>query len=385
VATWGGNSSAVGSLLDGSIDVTQIWSNGDAFAALRADGSVVTWGSASYGGDSRTVANQLDGTVDVTQIYSADGAFAALRADGSVVTWGVASASSSAVASQLHDVVSMANPYTHDVYIATNVIQGTVGNDTLIGGSGNDTLNGGTGADSMLGGTGNDTYLVDNSGDVVTELSGQGKDLVKSSVTFNLATKGANVEQLTLTGTKVINGTGNGLNNVLTGNFAANSLIGNNGNDTLVGNAGVDKLSGGNGADLLQGGAGNDTLTGGAGNDLFRFDTAPNSSSNVDKITDFNGKVGTTDTIFDRIHLEITIFKAFAYTGALHASEFRENTTGNAQDADDHIIYNTSTGQLYYDANGNAAGGKYLVANLWDSTTTHPTGAEISAMDFVVV
>ncbi len=94
VVTWGyagngGDSSAVASQLNGVVDVTQIYSTGSAFAALRVDGSVVTWGHASYGGNSSAVADHLNGAVDVTQIYSTWHAFAALRADGSVVTWGV--------------------------------------------------------------------------------------------------------------------------------------------------------------------------------------------------------------------------------------------------------------------------------------------------------
>jgi len=91
VVTWGhsaygGDSTAVASALAGELDVTQIYSNGGAFAALRADGSVVTWGRSYWGGDSAAVASALAGEIDVTQIYSTYGAFAALRADGSVVT-----------------------------------------------------------------------------------------------------------------------------------------------------------------------------------------------------------------------------------------------------------------------------------------------------------
>ena len=67
----------------------------------------------------------------------------------------------------------------------------------------------------MRGGPGNDTYLVDNTGDVVTENSNEGTDTVQSSITYTL---GANVENLTLTGTAAINGTGNALDNVLFGN-----------------------------------------------------------------------------------------------------------------------------------------------------------------------
>jgi len=75
----------------------------------------------------------------------------------------------------------------------------------------------------MLGGAGDDIYGVDAAGDVVTEQAGEGSDLVQSSVTYTL---GANVENLTLTGTGAINATGNALDNMLTGNSSANVLSG---------------------------------------------------------------------------------------------------------------------------------------------------------------
>jgi len=83
----------------------------------------------------------------------------------------------------------------------------------------------------MTGGTGDDTYVIDNAGDIVTELSGQGIDLVQSDITYTLT---ANVEKLTLTGATAINSTGNTLNNTLTGNSAANILNGGAGNDTSL-------------------------------------------------------------------------------------------------------------------------------------------------------
>ena len=137
-------------------------------------------------------------------------------------------------------------------------INGTAGNDNLVGAesddtlnalAGNDTLNGGLGADKMTGGLGNDTYYVDNNGDVVTETSAilTEIDNVISTITYTL---GANVEKLTLTGAAAIKGTGNTLNNTLTGNTGANILNG------LVGN---DILNGGTGADKMTGGLGNDT------------------------------------------------------------------------------------------------------------------------------
>jgi Ca2+-binding RTX toxin-like protein len=113
--------------------------------------------------------------------------------------------------------------------------------------------------------------VVDNAGDMVVEDAGAGVDLVQSSVSFAL---GANVENLTLTGSAAINGTGNGLNNVITGNAGANRLSGGEGNDTLNGGAGNDSLDGGAGDDRLDGGAGVDRLVGGAGNDLYVVDSA---------------------------------------------------------------------------------------------------------------
>lgn len=124
---------------------------------------------------------------------------------------------------------------------------GLAGTDTLTGGAGNDTLDGGAGADTMAGGTGNDTYVVDDAGDVVTENANEGVDTVLSSVTYTLT---SSTDNLTLTGTAAIDGTGNGLNNVITDNGAANTLNGGGGDDRLVGGAGADTLIGGTGDDV---------------------------------------------------------------------------------------------------------------------------------------
>ncbi|WYL94824.1 MAG: hypothetical protein HEQ35_14050 [Gloeotrichia echinulata IR180] len=129
-----------------------------------------------------------------------------------------------------------------------NNISGTPGNDILIGLGGNDTLNGGDGTDILIGGTDNDTYIVDSTTDVITELANEGTDTIQSSVTFSLEAI-ANVENLTLTGTSAINGTGNAGNNVITGNAGNNNLNGGAGNDTLTGSIGNDTLNGDLGID----------------------------------------------------------------------------------------------------------------------------------------
>jgi Ca2+-binding RTX toxin-like protein len=146
---------------------------------------------------------------------------------------------------------------------------GGAGNDTLNGDAGNDTLNGGTGIDAMRGGAGNDLYFVDNVRDLALERVNEGIDTVDAAVSFTL---GSNVENLSLTGSANINGTGNILNNTIVGNSGSNNLSGNAGNDVLRGGTGNDTLQGGDGNDFLDGGVGDDTMAGGAGNDTYTVD-----------------------------------------------------------------------------------------------------------------
>jgi Ca2+-binding RTX toxin-like protein len=147
--------------------------------------------------------------------------------------------------------------------------------NTITGNSADNVLDGGTGTDTLIGGAGNDTYILNVATDIVTENANEGTDTVKTGVTYTLA---ANVENLTLTGTSAVNGTGNALNNVLSGNSAINTLTGAAGNDTLDGGAGADRLVGGTGNDTywLGRGYGVDSITENdatAGNaDVARFD-----------------------------------------------------------------------------------------------------------------
>ncbi|WP_188713840.1 calcium-binding protein [Paracoccus acridae] len=136
-----------------------------------------------------------------------------------------------------------------------DTLLGGIDNDLLDGGIGNDWLDGGAGTDTLRGGAGNDVYVLDSAADVIAEAMGQGTDTVRATFSTTL---GYQLENLTLLGTGNLNGTGNGLNNILTGTVGANRLEGGAGNDTLTGGDGADWLDGGTGIDLLRGGTGND-------------------------------------------------------------------------------------------------------------------------------
>jgi Ca2+-binding RTX toxin-like protein len=214
-----------------------------------------------------------------------------------------------------------------------NILMGNSAANTLIGNAGNDILDGGAGKDTLRGGTGNDTYVVDVTGESVTENANEGTDTVQSAVTYTL---GANLEHLALTGTAVLNGTGNSLDNVLTGNSATNTLTGNTGNDTL------------------DGGAGNDTLVGGTGNDVYRF----GAGKGQDTVSDNDATVGNSDLVdvsSDRLQL------VFSYTGPnllmqLHGTsdsltvQSWQNGTANQSEVfraqDGSTLLNTQVNQL---------------------------------------
>ncbi len=145
----------------------------------------------------------------------------------------------------------------------------------------------------MTGGSGNDVYVVDNAGDRTIESPGGGNDTVRSSVSYTLA---AYTETLVLTGAAAIDGTGNGLANILTGNAAANRLAGGEGNDVLDGGAGNDTLRGGSGSDWASYGSAAAGVTvnlgltraqqtGGAGEDVLELIENVTGSAFADTLT----------------------------------------------------------------------------------------------------
>lgn len=252
-----------------------------------------------------------------------------------------------------------------------NVLLGLAGNDSIDGGAGNDTLDGGTGFDSLSGGVGNDLYIVENVSDVVVEQLNAGTDTVQSSVTHVLA---GNVENLTLVGALAINGTGNELNNVINSNGGINVLSGLGGNDNLNAGAGNDTVDGGIGNDTINGGVGNDSLVGGAGNDQFVFNTTLGATTNVDRIADFSKVLNNTDVFV----LNRSVFTNVNAGTVLTAAEFRSGaavTTANA--AGQRIIYNTTTGDVFYDADGSGVAAAVRFA------TVNPNTA-LAATDFTL-
>jgi Ca2+-binding RTX toxin-like protein len=292
-----------------------------------------------------------------------------------------------------------------------NILTGNSGNNTLTGGAGNDTLMGGNGIDTLIGGLGDDIYQVDTSTDMITENTNEGTDTVQASVTHTL---GNNLENLTLTGSTAVNGTGNSLNNILTGNSANNILNGGAGTDTLLGGSGDDTyqvdtstdritentnegtdtvqasvthtlgnnlenltlagttaingtgnslnniltgnsanniLNGGAGNDILNGDEGSDTLTGGTGNDSLT------GGAGSDRFTFANPGDGT-DIITDFIASQgdkIT-FSSVGFGGGLMAggaitgAQFIVGAT--ALHSSNRFIYNNVTGTLSFDVDG---------------------------------
>jgi Ca2+-binding RTX toxin-like protein len=282
---------------------------------------------------------------------------------------------------------------------------------TLFGNAGDNRLDGKGGADTMTGFNGDDTYFVDNAGDIIVEVSNGGKnDTVVTSVTYALTTK-SRVEQLQtsdITSTKAMNLTGNEFAQTIIGNAGANRIDGRAGADTMNGGFGDDtyivdsasdvvietagrgtdkvitsssfalsataevetmqtsgastttninlvgsntaqSILGNNGSNRIDGKEGADTLRSFGGEDTFVFSTTL-ISSNIDTIVDF-------DTVRDRFALEADIFTGLA-NGKMSAEQFVANTSGVATTADHRIMYETDTGRLFFDADGNGAGGR---------------------------
>ncbi|MBX7542092.1 calcium-binding protein [Qipengyuania sphaerica] len=230
-------------------------------------------------------------------------------------------------------------------------IYGDNGDDRLYGQADDDTLIGGAGNDEMVGGTGNDIYFVDDAGDSVLELAGEGNDGVIAGLDYVL---GDNVEILRMR-TGDFDGTGNGLDNIVRGVGGVNVLHGMGGDDSIYGGTGNDTLDGGDGNDRLYGENGSDTMTGGAGADSFIFMSAEEMGARLaiaDIITDFSQSDG------DRINLrnvDASIYvegdQNFAFIG----------TSAFSQTAGELRYFQTSTSTIVeMDVDGDGVGDLYI-------------------------
>jgi trimeric autotransporter adhesin len=194
--------------------------------------------------------------------------------------------------------------------------------DTLNGGAGNDTLNGGDGIDTLIGGAGDDIYIHDGVADTIVENPGEGSDTIRAAVSFTLPDPSQNIENLTLTGTGNINGTGNAIDNILTGNS------GNN---------------------VLSGGAGNDAMRGGLGNDTYTVDSAG-------------------DVVTEALNAGTDLVQSSAASFTLGANVENLTLTGAALNGTGNSLANVLTGNNGVNIlTGGAGNDTYIVQNDADS------------------
>jgi len=310
--------------------------------------NLVLTGSANIDGTGNELANQITGNSGNNTLDGGLGADTMAGGAGNdIYVIDNAGDSASESAGEGSDTVRSALSWTLGTNFENLVLTGSAningsGNsaaNTITGNSGNNTIDGGSAADTMAGGAGDDTFIVDNSGDTVSENAVEGTDSVQSSVTFTLA---ANVENLTLTGSSAIDGSGNSLDNSLTGNAAANTLSGGAGNDTL------------------DGGISADTLIGGTGNDTYVVDNAG------DTVTENSGE--GTDTVQSSISVTLAAeVENLTLTGSAAI-----NGTGNsgANTITGNSAANTLDGGSGADVLAGGAGNdSYVVDNAGDTVT----------------
>jgi Ca2+-binding RTX toxin-like protein len=249
---------------------------------------------------------------------------------------------------------------------------------------GNDTLvNRGTIVGDVELGADNDTF--DNRGGTLegTAFGNAGGDLFYAGASAEVLDGGADSDLLDFrasTGVTAsldnsLGGTGWALGDIYTniesisGSNSGNDFLrGSNANNILYGNGGTDRLEGLAGNDIVHGGLGADTMAGGAGNDWFQY-SAPTEGG--DTILDFGNAAGNND----QFRLSAAGFGGGLVAGALAATRFQSRADNLAQDADDRFIFRTTDQTLWFDVNGNAAGGLTLIADCQAGTVL--TAADI--------
>ena len=256
--------------------------------------------------------------------------------------------------------------------LGNDVIDGGAGNDLLNGNEGNDEIHGGLNNDQINGGDGDDALYAFNGYDRIycgagndyaaggngTDLifGGDGDDRLDGNAGNDRIRGGDGIDAL-YGGTGSDKLEGDKGNDELFGDGGDDVLLGGAGWDRLLGSDGDDDLSGGSGNDLLGGGLGVDRLTGGSGSDTFEMEMF--GAANVNIISDF--EVGA-----DKITLLRDVGFGSLDLGQLASGAFNYGT--QASDADDRIIYQWSTGKLFYDPDGVGGEQAYLFAQVTAKT-----------------
>jgi Ca2+-binding RTX toxin-like protein len=314
IASNGGAAAAAVAVAENSLFVTTV-------AATDPDSAALSYSLSGGADQGRFTINAVTGVLSFVAAPNFEAPADSDRNNSYVVE---VRASDGALSDTQQIIVSVVN-------LAETLIIGSAGNDRLSGGAGHETIRGGAGNDIMNGNSGNDRMD-----------GGAGKDIMSG---------GAGHDRL-------VGGHGN------------DSLRGHSGNDRLDGAGGRDKLIGDTGSDVLLGGFAADTLTGGGGRDAFLFNTAL-SSSNLDRVTDFR-------PVDDTIHIDNAVFRGLR-AGRLAADAFHVSTSSLlAADAEDRIVYQKTTGAVFFDANGDAAGGAIKFAQL-------AAGLSLTNADFLVI
>ena len=238
-----------------------------------------------------------------------------------------------------------------------HLLEGTDNNDTLIGGNVKGP------ADTLQGGNGNDLYVALGKKLIIFDSAGIDTLQVNSAIDLSNPLKNSikgleYIENVTLTGRAALKLTGNEVDNLLKGNDGNNVIAGGGGNDIIIGGVGKDKL------------------TGGSGRDIFIFDSRP-GNKNADAINDFSGDV---------IRLDSAIFTGLD-DDENDVINFISGAGRKKADADtvSFIVYDTKTGNLYYDAKDNLKAELITKVGFFDPFSKSFTPAALTAADFDLV
>jgi Ca2+-binding RTX toxin-like protein len=283
-----------------------------------------------------------------------------------------------------------------------NIFKGLGGVDTINGGAGLDTadfsdkvtavevaLNGSTAVSVKIGGVAEDSIKnVENlvGGSAGDKLTGDAKaNIFKGLGGQDTIDGGAGVDTadysdktglvaVALNGatTVVVSGDGDFIKNIehVIGGSGNDLISGDGSANRLEGGGGKDQLKGGDGKDTLIGGTGDDTMDGGLGADRFVFNSALSTTS-FDIIAEFvhdKDIIQLDDAIFKKIGPSLTAGEFHAAAGAVAA-----------HDKDDRIVYDLTTGKLFFDVDGKGGAAAVQFATL----NSRPAG--LDAHDFIIV